>query len=166
MEIGGADPHSDAYVVKMTLVFSGTQWHCFKNWVESSGNQSHKWKLLSRIAHVSGRCRLSRSEEMLVDLCQVSYYFRGVEFPHCIKLSNGIKFYTNINHHVNLTTPLLFFLQLSETSLPQALTNRVTFLSILESALDSSTSEGSVIRVICVATMIPEPPKFMDYDTM
>ena len=62
---------------------------------------------------------------------------------------------------------IIFFLQLSETSLPQALTNRVTFLSILESALDSSTSEGDrSSESFGVATMIPEPPKFMDYDTI
>ena len=43
----------------------------------------------------------------------------------------------------------------------------MTFLSILESALDSSTSEGDrSSESFGVATMIPEPPKFMDYDTI
>ena len=91
MEIGGADPHSDAVAcrVKMTLVFSGTPMALLRE--ELGGEQwepiTQMEAYLSRIAHVSGRCRLSRSEEMLVlDLCQVSYYFRGVELPHCIRI--------------------------------------------------------------------------------
>tara|TARA_A100001015_G_scaffold259764_1_gene303937 strand:+ start:46 stop:2070 length:2025 start_codon:yes stop_codon:yes gene_type:complete len=85
MEIGGADPHSDAVAcrVKMTLVFSGTPMAMLRE--EMGGNQwdptAQMQAYLSRIAHVSGRCRLSRAEEMLVlELCQVSAVVVFVQF--------------------------------------------------------------------------------------
>lgn len=77
IEIGGADPHSDAVAcrVKMILVFSGTPMATLRE--EMGGDQwdptTQMQAYLSRISHVSGRCRLSRAEEMLLlDLCQVS----------------------------------------------------------------------------------------------
>ena len=52
---------------------------------EMGGNQwdptAQMQAYLSRIAHVSGRCRLSRAEEMLVlELCQVSAVVVFVQF--------------------------------------------------------------------------------------
>jgi hypothetical protein len=72
MKIAADDPSGDAIAcrVKLMLVFHGTPMSDLKE-----KNSSASWsptvqlnKYISRLAHISGRCRLSRSEEMLVSI--------------------------------------------------------------------------------------------------
>ena len=141
MTIAGSDPSGDAVAcrVKLILIFSGTPMSNLRKEHVSTATSSaaaRAWSptvqleaYVSRLAHVSGRCRLSRNEEMLVlEMCRAE----------CKRLKQ---------------------------EMPTSLTNRLTFLSILEDAA-SSDGGGRASESFGVAAMVPDSPTFPDYDSV
>ena len=142
MSIAGNDPSGDAVAcrVKLILIFNGTPMNEMrKEWQlnEAGADKiAKRWSptlqlelYISRLAHVSGRCRLSRDEEMLVlEMCRTE----------C---------------------------QNMKEEMPISLTNRLTFLSILEDAI-ASDNGSRASESFGVASMVPDPPSFPDYDSV